>query len=196
MESVLIATSDGLGLPGDLLLRAPGGPASGGVVVCHPHPQYGGDRFNPVVDALFRHLPTVGLTTLRFDFRRPLGGGDTERHDVVAALDELDRRVDGPLHLAGYSFGAAVALSTRDPRVGSVVAVAPPLAMVPVRAPAVPCLVLVPEHDQFTPPEAALAATSTWDDVDVRTIPSVDHSLLGRARDVATTAGDWLVDPR
>lgn len=193
MESVPLTSCDGVHLEADLLLPSDDVSVGGGVVVCHPHPRYGGDRCHPIVDALFRHLPSLGLATLRFDFRAAFGGGDAERLDVVAALDELERRVDGPLYAAGYSFGAAVALSTGDSRVRAMVAVAPPLAMMAVPPPRVPTLVLVPEHDQFTPPAAARAATAGWSDVELRTIESVDHFALGRSSEIARIAGDWLV---
>ena len=63
-----------------LTLRTPGRPdleaalamppgATGGVVVCHPHPQYGGDMDNPVVVTAARAAARAGLATLRFNFR-------------------------------------------------------------------------------------------------------------------------------
>ena len=189
-----LTTSDGHTLDADIDLPETG--CVGGVVVCHPHPQYGGDRFNPVVDAVFRRLPAAGFAALRFDFRAEFGGGTAERLDVVAAVDELQRRVDGRLFVVGYSFGAAVALATGDPRIRGIVAVAPPLAVMPVEAPSVPTLVLVPRHDQFTPPDAAREAVEGWPNVDLRTIESVDHFLVGRSGDVAESVADWLATQR
>ena len=191
MESIPLTTSDGHRLTADVATPTAGD--LGGVVVCHPHPQYGGDRTNPVVDAVFRHLPTLGFTTLRFDFRSEFGGGVDERLDVIAGLDAIVGRTGGPLAVVGYSFGAAVALCTIDERITSVVAIAPPLAMFHVDAPTVPVLVLTPRHDQFTPPDAAADATADWADVELRTVESVDHFLVGRAAQVASAAGEWLV---
>jgi uncharacterized protein len=198
MESILLTTSSGEELAGDLL--EPNGANHvrsvrnrGGVVVCHPHPQRGGDRFNPVVDAVFRHLATVGFTTIRFDFRSEYGGGVPERDDVVAALDELARRVSGSLYVAGYSFGAAVALGTVDARVAGIVAIAPPLSMMTVEEPAAASVVITPRHDQFTPPEAAKAIAGSWADCDLQTIESADHFLVGHATEVAERAAAWLI---
>lgn len=192
VESIRLTTSDGHGLAADL--AAPTAGDRGGVVVCHPHPQFGGDRFNPIVDAVFRHLPSLGFATLRFDFRSAFGGGVDERLDVIAGLDALDSRTNGPLAVVGYSFGAAVALGTVDERITAVVAIAPPLAMSRVAPPPVPVLVLTPQHDQFTPPDAAATATAGWADVELRTVDSVDHFLVGQAARVAASAGEWLVD--
>jgi uncharacterized protein len=109
-----------------------------------------------VVEALWRAYAAAGFHALRFDFRSGGGDGIAERSDVIAAIDVLTPRCAGlPVTLAGYSFGAAVALSVRDERVGAVVAVAPPLTATPVEPPAVPTLVMVPAHDQFCPPRVA-----------------------------------------
>lgn len=199
MESALLTTADGHRLDADVLdpdVTLEARPDVGGAVVCHPHPQYGGDRFNPVVDAVFRHLPTRGWSTLRFDFRQAFDDGTGERLDVVAALDALAARVDGPLVVVGYSFGAAVAMNTADERIAALVAIAPPLSMMHVEPPRRPTLVLTPAHDQFTPPGAAAAAVADWPDIELRTIEASDHFLVGRAAHVAMLAGDWLTARR
>lgn len=193
MTSVQLTTSDGHTLAGDLVLadRDP----VGAVVVCHPHPQYGGNRFNTVVTALFELLPSQGFAALRFDFRREFAGGAGEQFDVVAALDHLDRvpKLDGaPRAVVGYSFGAAVALSTDDHRIARVGAIAPPLAMMPTPAPRVPVLVLSPRHDQFSPPEATAPIVATWADAQIEVVESADHFLAGHTAAVAARVADWL----
>jgi alpha/beta superfamily hydrolase len=168
----------------------PSGDVRGGVVVCHPHPLYGGNRFHPVVDALFRALPSAGFRTLRFDFRAAHDGGVAERLDLVAALDGLAADTS-PLFVAGYSFGALVALATDDARIAGIVAIAPPLT---AEAPghAGPALVLSPRHDQFCPPERAAAITASWPDTTVDAIEGADHFLVGAAAAVAERTVAWL----
>jgi alpha/beta superfamily hydrolase len=187
----LLQTADGQTLAADL--ADPAGDPRGGVVVCHPHPLYGGDRFHPVVDALFRALPAAGFRTLRFDFRAAHGGGVAERLDVVAALDALSGPESAglPLYVAGYSFGALVALGTDDARIAGIVAIAPPLTS-DTPAHAGPVLVLSPRHDQFCPPERAAAITAAWPATSVDAIEGADHFLVGAAAAVAGRTVAWL----
>ncbi|HKE72791.1 MAG TPA: hypothetical protein VKB57_04215 [Acidimicrobiales bacterium] len=196
IRPITLDAGDGAVLAGDLALP-PDAPAA--AVVCHPHPAYGGDRRNIVVDTLFRALPAAGVAALRFDFR-PGAGDDPAgaRADVVAALDRLATEVGPgvPLWLAGYSFGADVALAVDDPRARGWVAVAPPLRFGGPPAPAAgdgrPVLVVVPEHDQFSPPDAARAATAAWAAVDLVVVPGADHFLAGGTAAVAAAVVAWL----
>lgn len=200
IETVLIDALDGVQLRADLA-RVDG--AALGVVLTHPHPLYGGDRFNPIVDTLFKMLPAAGVSTIRFDFRgvNESGGshdeGDSERLDVVAAIDMLDFvDADAPVWLVGYSFGALVALNVVDPRVAGWVAIAPPLAAFPGRVLADtdhrPKLLLVPQHDQYTPPEAVAPIIESWQATEMRTVESCDHFLVGRVQPIAATVVERL----
>lgn len=88
-----------------------------GVVICHPHPLYGGDMYNNVVEALDEGFSMKGFTTLRFNFRgvRGSGGiydeGEGEVRDVLTALKFLKKHIneDAYIMLAGYSSGAWIA---------------------------------------------------------------------------------------
>ena len=186
-----LRTSDGVEIAGDLAVPAEPVSAS---IVCHPHPQYGGNRFNNVVSTVFAALPAAGVAALRFDFRTQFSGGPGERLDAVAALDELATAVPGvPLVAVGYSFGALVALGLDDDRVTALGLIAPPLAMAPEpRAPMVPTLVLTPAHDQFSPPAATESIVAGWPDCEHRVVEMADHSLVGHTAAVAELVTDWL----
>ena len=166
-------------------------------VLCHPHPDYGGDRHNIVVEALFRALPPAGVAALRFDFRRPLGEGLGQAvDDVAAALDTATERFpEEPVVLCGYSFGAAAALATVGgrPDVGRLVLIAPPLALLPAgAAPTVPTLALVPAHDQFSPPAVVEPVVDGWPDARLEVVEAGDHFLAGRTGWVAERVVAWL----
>ena len=68
---------------------------SSGLIVTHPHPLYGGQMDNPVVDSVRRIYRQHGYTTLRFNFRGTgnsqgkYADGVGEQADVKAAADYL-----------------------------------------------------------------------------------------------------------
>ncbi|HUI79169.1 MAG TPA: alpha/beta fold hydrolase [Bryobacteraceae bacterium] len=85
------------------------------VLVCHPHPLYGGTMHNKVVYRMAHGLRRAGLAVLRFNFR---GVGTSEGEhghltgeieDARAALEWLRGRFPSlPFALAGFSFGSRV----------------------------------------------------------------------------------------
>jgi hypothetical protein len=201
-DEIALLTADGSTLAGDL--RVPAG-ARAGAVLCHPHPAYGGDRHNVVVDALHRALSSAGVATLRFDFR-PLGAraatgeGVAERADVVAAVHRLAIEIDDsvPLFLTGYSFGADVALAVGDDRHAGWVAIAPPFRFSGPARPGLgdprPVLVMAAEHDQLAPPAWVRTATRTWPDVTVEVVSMADHALAGATARVAGAVTAWVLE--
>ena len=96
----------------EAVLDRPEGASRGLAVIAHPHPLFGGTMDNKVVQTLSRALLQSGWDCLRFNFRGvdqsegvyDEGRGETE--DVLEALRQL--APEGPLALAGFSFGAFV----------------------------------------------------------------------------------------
>ena len=87
------------------------------VVVCHPHPQHGGTMHNKVAHTLGRAFVRAGFASLRFNFRGTeesegvYDEGDGELLDALAAIEWICARYSAvPLWVAGFSFGAAIAV--------------------------------------------------------------------------------------
>ena len=104
-----------LHLPQNTTDRAPG------VLVCHPHPRHGGNMHNNVVVGLTDRLVDDGFAVLRFNFRGVgnsegafnWGSGETDDADAALEFLSLREEVDGSrIGIAGYSFGAAVAIQS------------------------------------------------------------------------------------
>jgi uncharacterized protein len=109
------------------------------VVVCHPHPLYGGNMSNNIVFNICQALAKESIAALRFNFRGvgksggAFGGGIAEQEDVRAALSfvlstpDIDPKRIG---LAGYSFGASaiVPAAVQDERVSLLALVSPALS--------------------------------------------------------------------
>ena len=149
-------------------------------ILLHPHPAWGGDRFNPVVDALYRGLPPAGVSAVRFDFRSADPGEAVA--DVLAVLDQTPLR---PVVLVGYSFGADVAATVIDGRLAGWFLVAPPLRLTDGQRSAFgmdprPKGLAVPEHDQFSPPGVVRPAVAGWRNATVGVVTGADHFLHGR----------------
>ena len=70
-------TFDSTGLRIEGMLHLPEA-AAAAAVVCHPHPQYGGNMDNNVVMGVARALQDDRVATLRFNFRGV--GGSAGRH--------------------------------------------------------------------------------------------------------------------
>ena len=186
-QPVAIPAGAGLALEGALAMPPE---TLAGVVVCHPHPLYGGDMDNPVVLATAAACLDAGLATMRFNFRGvgSSGGawdeGRGEQDDVRAALALLRERLPprGRLALAGYSFGAAMAAAVAGAgeRLAGLALIAPPLAMRPwePRAPSGldgPWLVVAGSADTFCPAEALAALGGTLPAATVTVIDGADH---------------------
>lgn len=85
----------------------------GVAVLAHPHPLHGGTLTNKVVQTLARACVLAGWTAVRFNFRgvgRSVGVYDEGRGELDDLLAVVAAQApQGPLCLAGFSFGAFVA---------------------------------------------------------------------------------------
>jgi len=103
------------------------------VVVCHPHPQHGGTLHNKVAHTLARTFVRMGFASLRFNFRGTeqsegsFDEGVGELDDALATIEWMRERHPGrSLWLAGFSFGAAIAVrAAAVEQVDGLVSVAP-----------------------------------------------------------------------
>ncbi len=88
------------------------------VLICHPHPQYGGNMYNNVVSGVFNKLIKNDISCLRFNFRgvgKSTGmhsNGTGELEDVRVCINFLiNEKNHESLIICGYSYGAAIGCS-------------------------------------------------------------------------------------
>lgn len=177
---------------GDLSLEAalhlPSTTPAPGVVVCHPHPLYGGDMDNNVVVAACQALVARGFAALRFNFRGvgesdgAFDDGRGERDDVgaalahLASLSEVDAKRIG---LIGYSFGAIMAAEVASGDLRALALVSPPLAFTDLKVVwGCPALLLSGDMDTLAPADR-LRVVAEAPGVELRTVPDADHSWWG-----------------
>ncbi|MCX6011568.1 MAG: alpha/beta fold hydrolase [Chloroflexi bacterium] len=190
-------------IPGDISLEAawhfPEADAPWpAVVVCHPHPLYGGNMSSNVVFAICQALAERAIAALRFNFRGvgqsqgEFGEGLAEQEDIRAALDfvlareDIDRERIG---LAGYSFGGGVSLpvAVKDERVKMLALVSPALAeggWEELERYAKPKLVIAGENDFVIPREKFLKLAGDMP-AQYQVIAGADHFWGGYEEEVA-----------
>jgi uncharacterized protein len=168
-----------------------------GLVICHPHPLYGGDMENHVVRGLAEAFAAVGFAVLRFNFR---GVGQSTGHysegigeqaDAKAAMEWLIAHsgVDPErLFLAGYSFGARVtlAVASADLCVNGFIVVAPPVLRgdwPAVESSRGPKIFLCGDRDPYSPPEALTTLVNRLPEPKrLLVLPDTDHFFVGQER--------------
>ena len=205
-ETRLTFPSGALTLRGVLHTPAGGGPFAA-VVVCHPHPQYGGDMDSNVVMAVVRGLLRHGIAALRFNFRGvggsggSYGGGQGEQDDVraalahAAALAEVDA---ARLGLAGYSFGAWMAAAAAGVHVPALALIALPLGMGGDPAPTLaayphPLLLVAGDRDHVCPADGLRdLGARVGGRADVAVVPGADHFWAGHEHELEDILGDFF----
>jgi|SRR5690606_22579822 len=138
---------------------------AGTAILCHPHPLHGGTMHNKVVTMMERSLRELGLRTVRFNFRGTGASageydeGRGETLDLLAVAEWVQKvRPNDQLWLAGFSFGAYVALlAARHLPVKQMISIAPPAGrwdFAAVLPPDCPWLVVQGEDDDVVEPQA------------------------------------------
>ena len=203
-----------LALEGTLHLPAEEGRFPG-VAICHPHPQYGGDMYNVIVASLAQSLCNAGIAALRFHFRGvdmsegSFDGGIGEIEDAIAAMEFLSlcENVDASrVGIAGYSFGAAVALAAawQSNTALALVSIACPSRVfneMSARELLLPKLLILGEHDHdFPAQQFKFMARRYTDPKTIEIIGGADHFFGGHVSEVTTLATEffqhWLGDER
>ena len=195
-----------LALEGTLHLPAEEGRFPG-VVICHPHPQYGGDMYNAIVASLAQSLCHAGIAALRFNFRGvdmsegSFDGGVGEIEDAVEALSflSLSDNVDASrVGIAGYSFGAAVALAAawRSDTAQAVASIACPSRVfneMSAREMLQPKLLILGERDHdFPAQQFKFMARRFTEPKDIEIIGGADHFFGGHVSQVAELATEFF----
>ncbi len=169
----------------------------GTTVFCHPHPLDRGSMNAPLMIGVTLRLVELGFSVLRFNFRGT--GASTGHHDYggaevmdVAAAVASARTTGLPLSLAGWSFGAGVALNwlageqSPPPYSG----IAPPPENLPDSLPPGPKRVIVGTREQVVDAQALLVYAARLS-IDVVLTPG-DHFFHGRGKKIGDLVAQGL----
>ncbi|MDP2325442.1 MAG: alpha/beta hydrolase [Gammaproteobacteria bacterium] len=178
----------------EALLDIPPGPLALAVaVVCHPHPQHQGTMLNKVVHTIGRALNELKIPVVRFNFRGvgasegAYADGLGETGDTLAVAAWATKHFPGTdLWLAGFSFGAAVAIrAALSTTCAQLISVAPPVArmanLLDGKRPACPWLLIQGMADEVVAAGDVQDWARTLDPPpDLVLLPDVDHFFHGR----------------
>ncbi len=161
-------------------------------VICHPHPPDGGSMHNKVVSTLAKAFTDSGYIAIRFNFRGvgasegSYDQGRGELADCRAVIDwVITRRSQSALALAGFSFGAWVALKAAEfysPAL--MVSIAPPVGFRDfgdVQAARCPWLAIQGEADEIVPSAGVLAWLQAQHPApEIVSMPGTSHFFHGQ----------------
>jgi alpha/beta superfamily hydrolase len=186
------------------IVEDPGAAGSSYGIVCHPHPLFGGTMDNKVVTTVARALHEIGIPTLRFNFRGvgasagvfDQGVGETADADTVASWG-AERWPGRDLVIAGFSFGAYVALRLAQQRVPRhLITIAPAIQRLDgagMAVPRCPWLVVQGDADDVVDPAAIIAWVNGLDPKPrLVVLPGVGHFFHGRLRELRDAVIDAI----
>lgn len=195
-REVVLHTADGLRLIGELALPQSRPPA--GTLVClHPLPTAEGMMDSHVLRKASFRLPALAdIAVLRFNTRGTtsrhgtsegqFGEGETERDDVVAAIEFVEFEELPAPWLLGWSFGTELALKWGcDPEVVGALLLSPPLHRTADTdldvwaASGKPVTALVPEFDDYLRPPEAQSRFARIPQAEVVGVDGAKHLWVG-----------------
>jgi len=193
------------------IVTMPDGSASSlpGVVICHPHPLFGGNMDNNVVLAVSFALVEQGFVTLRFNFRGVGNSqgehskGELEYQEALAALDMLGAwpGVNGRrLGLAGYSFGTGVILGNADlqKRARAIALISPSsrnLAHTPLKASKQPKLIITGDRDRLAPDPQLQSLLASFSHPPIfQVVAGADHYWVGQEDELSRQVSDFFLE--
>ena len=193
---VTIRTADGLDLVGELALPERRPPVAT-LIGLHPLPTAGGMMDSHVLRKAANRLPALAdLAVLRFNTRGTaseqgtsegtFGEGETEAHDVAAAIDYGVAAGLPRLWLLGWSFGTELALKWgNDPAVEGAILLSPALHRATDAdldrwaASGRPLVAVVPELDDYLRPDEARARFARVPQAEVIAVDRAKHLWVG-----------------
>lgn len=166
-------------------------------VFCHPSPIEGGSMMAPLMIAVTQKLVSRGHAVLRFNFRGVGGStgtydeGRAELSDVTAAMEVASAR-SATVGIAGWSFGAAIALNWLTGERSDIpyVGIAPPPRLITSKPPNGPKRIILGTREQVIDAEN-LKRFCIDNGIDLILTPG-DHFFHGRGKRIGNLVGEGL----
>lgn len=191
---IRLTTSDGLGLVGEL--ATPEEPEA--TIICvHPLPTHGGMMDSHIFRKMAWRLPALAnIAVLRFNTRGTSSAAGTsegafdsaqgEGLDLQAAIDFAIERHLPNIWVIGWSFGTDVILKNlKFDHVRGAILLSPPVRFTSQEElkrwnrTGIDVIAMIPEHDEFLPPDQAVTRFAIAGDVVVEPVSGAKHLWVG-----------------
>lgn len=169
------------------------------LLTLHPLPTHGGFMDSHILRKAANRLPALAeIAVLRFNTRGTtsphgtsegsFGDGIEEENDLAAALAYLEGIPTGPIWLVGWSFGTELAIKYgHNKDIAGAILLSPPLRRASETdlekwiGSGKKLVALVPEHDEFLPPEAARRRFSVLPEAEMIYVDDAKHLWVGES---------------
>jgi alpha/beta superfamily hydrolase len=169
------------------------------LLTLHPLPTHGGFMDSHILRKAANRLPALAeIAVLRFNTRGTtsphgtsegsFGDGIEEEKDLAAALAYLEGIPTGPIWLVGWSFGTELAIKYgHNKDIAGAILLSPPLRRASETdlekwiGSGKKLVALVPEHDEFLPPEAARRRFSVLPEAEMIYVDDAKHLWVGES---------------
>ena len=195
-EPLTLETNDNLKLVAELATPVQN-ESKAVLLTLHPLPTHGGFMDSHILRKAANRLPALAdLAVLRFNTRGTtspqgtsegsFGDGIEEERDLEAALEFLKSRNLGPVWLVGWSFGTELAIKYGfDKDIAGAILLSPPLRrsgeqdLVKWVGSGKRMIALIPEHDEYLAPAAALERFAVLPEAEVIPVDGAKHLWVG-----------------
>ena len=195
-EPLTLETNDNLKLVAELATPVQN-ESKAVLLTLHPLPTHGGFMDSHILRKAANRLPALAdLAVLRFNTRGTtspqgtsegsFGDGIDEERDLEAALEFLKSRNLGPVWLVGWSFGTELAIKYGfDKDIAGAILLSPPLRrsgeqdLVKWVGSGKRMIALIPEHDEYLAPAAALERFAVLPEAEVIPVDGAKHLWVG-----------------
>ena len=195
-EPLILETNDNLKLVAELATPVQN-ESKAVLLTLHPLPTHGGFMDSHILRKAANRLPALAdLAVLRFNTRGTtspqgtsegsFGDGIDEKRDLEAALEFLKSRNLGPVWLVGWSFGTELAIKYGfDKDIAGAILLSPPLRrsgeqdLVKWVGSGRRLIALIPEHDEYLAPAAALERFAVIPEAEVIPVDGAKHLWVG-----------------
>jgi hypothetical protein len=175
-------------------------------IICHPHPLFGGNMQNNVVEVVRQTFASLGWGTLRFNFRGTgASGGNPEegqKHalDLITISEFIRTRSAGRIDFAAYSYGAWATMAAVQMGLcpDSLILISPPLDFISfegLKLPDTPTLIIAGDQDDYCSLQSLKNWLSNSPDsmlASLESLAGVDHFYWGAERELSAKMVTFL----